>query len=311
MFAQCSRRFGVELEYNSFDKLSRSKSDNDLPAGIYYLAEKLRQCLNKNVEITKWQYTNNNKNWVLKPDSSCGIEVCSPPYRGQHGFEEFRQVLCNFLSDDKIYADSRCSMHVHVEIEDLTLDQLMNLLQKWINYELMFFLLTNTGRWLNQYCIPIGFCKDFSCDSDYDALTLVGKLSEYKYYSVNLYHYAKNRKKTIEFRCMGHEACMNPEDAANWCKLLLCFVDRCKNNKLLDRVKIEYKKLSDALDFLDLDNYFDDDEVKVWLLSKLNSCTELLDNTKTSESLYFWDSVLECLQDDIHVCVEKLESSLL
>jgi len=40
MFKFCSRRIGVELEYNSFDKLSRSNDVNNLPHGIYYFGQK-------------------------------------------------------------------------------------------------------------------------------------------------------------------------------------------------------------------------------------------------------------------------------
>ena len=36
MFKFCSRRIGVELEYNSFDKLSRSNDVNNLPQNILF-----------------------------------------------------------------------------------------------------------------------------------------------------------------------------------------------------------------------------------------------------------------------------------
>ena len=49
----CSRRFGVELEYNAFDGVSRSRDENDLPLGIYEVGRKLQENLKKCVEITK------------------------------------------------------------------------------------------------------------------------------------------------------------------------------------------------------------------------------------------------------------------
>ena len=118
MFSLSNRRFGVELEYNAFDGENRSKSTNDLPEGIYTIANYLSQGIGKNVEVNKWSYTNNNSKWVIKPDSSCGIEVCSPPVRGLDGCNHLRDAIQQINTCEKINADQRCSMHVHVEIED-------------------------------------------------------------------------------------------------------------------------------------------------------------------------------------------------
>jgi hypothetical protein len=113
----CSRRFGVELEYNAFDGVSRSRDENDLPLGIYEVGRKLQENLKKCVEITKWQYTNNNNKWHCKPDSSCGIEVCSPPVRGLGGLEKVGNVVDKIAAKGNILSDNRCSLHVHVEIQ--------------------------------------------------------------------------------------------------------------------------------------------------------------------------------------------------
>lgn len=306
MFAICERRFGVELEYNAFDNKSRSRTLNDLPDGIYDMALRLQKASNKTVEINKWSYTSNNKNWVLKPDSSCGIEICSPPFRGIYGFEEFYRVLNDFVLAKEIKSDDRCSMHVHIEIEDFKLNNLMFMIEKWINFELFFFMLTGSQRWLNQYCIPLGFNKNFDASKPMTLVELMDKLSDYKYYSINLFHYVKNRKKTIEFRCMGNEACVNPDDAANWCKLLLCFVDRCKEQSQFNPLQIKYVTISEAIKFLDLDNYFQDDSIKFWIISKLNSVI----NLPKDKSLYFWNSILEITRKDISDTIENMEKTL-
>jgi hypothetical protein len=306
MFANCYRRFGIELEYNAFDNQSRSRSENDLPSGIYDLALYLKEASNTNIEVSKWSYTNNNSNWVLKPDSSCGIEVCTPPFRGYHGHKKFTDVLGKFLIHDKIKSDSRCSMHVHVEIEDFTLDNIAFMVEKWINFELFFFLLTASNRWLNQYCVPLGMSKEFSCEETLSLQTVLNNLADYKYYSINLYHYMKNRKKTIEFRCMGNDACVNVDDASNWTKVLLCFVDNCSGKKLLDPLRIQYEKPSDAIEFLNIENYFKDNQVKLWIISKLNQSLNVLESKK----LHFWNSILDIFHDDILHTINKMEQSL-
>ena len=181
-YNECSRRIGVEIEYNSTDNESRSRGENDLPVGIYEIAKEVQSQLNESVEVHKWHYTNNNNRWVLKPDSSCGLEICSPPMRGKYGVERVSGVIEHLHSNTDFNSDSRCSFHVHVEIEDFSDSEIMNLLNNWIACELFFFSLCNPSRRINQYCIPIGFCKNFDTEKSYDFETLLGKLSEYKYY---------------------------------------------------------------------------------------------------------------------------------
>jgi hypothetical protein len=306
MFSLSNRRFGVELEYNAFDGESRSKSVNGLPEGIYDIANYLAKGIGKTVEVNKWSYTNNNTKWVLKPDSSCGIEVCSPPLRSAGGCNQLREAIQQINTCEKVNADERCSMHVHIEIEDLNLSELAYLIEKWVNFEPFFFLLTNDLRWLNQYCVPLGFAHQFASKEPLSLQTIIDKLSEYKYYVINLYHYVKNRKKTIEFRCMGNEGCLNSDDAINWIKLLICFVDRCKDNKQLNPLNFEYKSVSEALNFLQLHKFFNDDEVIMWVISKLSLVLD-----QNFYDCFQWDSIIKVMKEDILATIENLEKNLL
>lgn len=305
------RRFGVEIEYNSFDGQSRSRSDHDLPVGIYDIANCISNTVSDVVEVCKWHYTNNNKRWVIKPDSSCGIEVCSPPLRGLNGILEVVKVIENVSLCKNVFADDRCSFHVHVEIEDFSHDQIMFMFEKYVNCEIFLSMMTNPYRWLNQYCTPIGFCKDFSSDKSYTFDQCLQKLSAYKYYGINLYHYAKNKKKTIEFRSMGNECCMDSDDAKNWCKLLLCFVERCKSfvgNK--SWVNLRYLSVMDALNFLNIIEFFDDDEIIHWLIEKLHNCLDDSCFEIYPESKYYWKTILKLLKNDINTSIEYLEAKL-
>jgi hypothetical protein len=306
MFAKNDRRFGVELEYNAFDRQSRSKSDNELPAGIYDLANSLLKSTNMSVEVNRWGYTNNNERWVLKPDSSCGIEICSPPMRGKKGCLDFYEILKIFVNNSNLESDERCSMHVHFEIEDFSTTEIANLIDKWINCEPLFFLLTASDRWLNQYCIPLGISHNFDNENPLSVFTALDKLSEYKYYAINLYHYVKNRKKTIEFRCMGGDACVIPEDAFNWIKILMCFVERCKGNKLLDPINPEYKSILETINFLNIQEFFDDnDEIILWIISKLSRVLH-----EDIKDVYYWKSFVNFSRFDILDTIEKLEADL-
>lgn len=307
----CSRRFGVELEYNAFDGISRSKDENDLPSGIYEVGRKLQENLKKCVEITKWQYTNNNKSWHVKPDSSCGLEVCSPPAIPKIGLAELQNVVETLSSIEKLKSDYRCSFHVHVEIADFTEKQIVHLIRRWINFELFFFFITNPMRWLNQYCVPIGFSADIKGEQIYHYNSILHKFSESKYYAVNLYHYAKNKKKTIEFRIMGSEACVNSDDAINWCKLLLCFVERCRRHEGLHETTFEYERVEKFLDFLKLEEWCKEDlEFIQWLIYRLNSVIDISNLSGYDASNSFWKCLLKHNLNGLKSCVEKLESYL-
>jgi hypothetical protein len=310
-FENCDRRFGVEMEFNAFDGLSRSKTLNDLPDGIYDVGQQIKTILNKNVEITKWQYTNNNKNWHIKPDSSCGMEICSPPDRGQRGIDNLKKVVDGLASVSKLSSDHRCSFHVHVEIADFSEKQIVYMITRWINFELFFYFLTNPLRWLNQYCIPLGFSSEFSTDTSYHFPSLLQKLSDTKYHSINLYHYAKNKKKTIEFRVMGSEGCRNSEDAINWCKLLLCFVERCKSHEGISEARLFYDELPNAVRFLNLVEFCKkDNEIIQWLISKLSAVIDLGSLFIYDAQKSFWCEIFSNSQEDIKNTIEKLENCL-
>lgn len=310
-FENCDRRFGVEMEFNAFDGLSRSKSLNDLPDGIYDVGQKIKTVLNKTVEVTKWQYTNDNKNWHIKPDSSCGMEICSPPDRGQRALNNLKKVIDSLSEMPKLSSDHRCSFHVHIEIADFSEKQIVYMISRWINFELFFYFLTNPLRWLNQYCIPLGFSSEFASETSYHYGSLLQKLSETKYHSINLYHYAKNKKKTIEFRIMGSEGCSNSEDAINWCKLLLCFVERCKSHEGVGEARLFYDNLQSAIRFLNVNEFCKNDcELIQWLISRLSAVIDLGTIFVYDAQKSFWSEIFSSSQEDIKNTIEKLESCL-
>jgi hypothetical protein len=307
----CSRRFGVELEYNSTDKVARSMGENNLPTGIYMYAQTISKKLKQKVEINKWHYTNNNERWVLKPDASCGIEICSPPLIGSFGTLEVSKVVESLAESNFVAADNRCSCHVHVEIADFLSKDIINLFKRWTSYELFFFFLTSPTRWLNQYCQPIGFSFPNLGNYNLSSNDIIEMLSDYKYYAINLYHYKKGKKRTVEFRIMDSDACLFPEDVAIWCKLLLCFVDRVKN-KQSDDIDVKYKSIQEALDFLDLESYFGDSEVSLWIverLSKLVDSEGLFDKCKNSR--YIWNDLVNSMNYDIKSAIQKIEEKIL
>lgn len=307
MFSFCSRRMGVELEYNSFDRQSRSNSENNLPNGIYVFGDIIKNTLGKSVDINKWHQTNNNDNWIVKPDSSCGLEVCSPPEQPYHALMEIRKVIEGLLSNKSITADDRCSLHLHVEIEDFDENDLCFLVEKWIQYEHFFFFLTKKNRWLNRYCKPLGFYYEFDSASKITIKKCMEILSENKYFAINFFHYKKDKRKTVEFRIMGNDACMDVDDAINWCKLILCFVERVKktNHNLNYLNEIEYKNIDNVNEFFELHNFFQDEEVIMWVISRLNESL----NEQLQESS-IWNQIMHYSKPSIRNLMENLQGKI-
>jgi hypothetical protein len=307
MFSFCSRRMGVELEYNSFDRLSRSSSENNLPNGIYVFGDIIKNTLGKSVDINKWHQTNNNDHWIVKPDSSCGLEVCSPPDQPYHALLEIRKVIEGLLSHKSIAADDRCSLHLHVEVEDFDEKDLCALVARWIQFEHFFFFLTKKNRWLNRYCKPLGFYYEFDDSCRVTIKKCMEILSENKYFAINFFHYKKEKRKTVEFRIMGNDACMDVDDAINWCKLILCFVERCKklNYESTFIGDISYANIDQVNKFLNIHDFFDEDDVILWVISRLN---ETLNEHLHDGNI--WKQIIQYCKPSIRNLIEELQGKI-
>jgi hypothetical protein len=107
---------------------------------------------------------------------------------------------------------------------------------------------------------------------------------------------------------MGNDACANHEDARNWMRLLLCLVDSSKKEYPEDSIKLNYKNFYEAFEFLNINNYFADNEIKLWIISKLNSCLDPKQFDDYPKAFFFWQSVFENSNKDIKLCIELLES---
>ena len=226
----CLRRFGVEIEVNSFDMLNRpiGYEDGRLPEGIHYIGNLIQKITTEKVLIHKWGNDHHNDVWIVKPDASCGMEVCTPVLKGLNGINRIYRVVEGLGQDSKISSDKRCSFHVHVDISDLTDHQLAAIITWWIKSEPVFMDSVPVSRKKNQYCQFIGLTDIFE-DVEDKFLTpeyLFKKLGHCKYYSINTFHLVKKNRRTIEFRIMDSACCLNPTMAENWVKLILHFIER-------------------------------------------------------------------------------------
>lgn len=222
------RRFGVEIEVNTPSGEIKKLGKKEAPEGAQYLANIINKTTNTRVEVHGWHQTHNNNKWVVKPDSSCGVEICTPIMKGWYDLKSLVQVIDNL--GDKIDADTRCSLHVHVNLEDLSEEDIGKILAYWVKCEAVFIDSVPDRRKKNRYCQYIGVSSLFDLHEYTDPKTLLILLSDNKYYTINTFHLGNRDRKTMEFRLLENTGCLDPFMTKNWVRLVLHFVETAINS---------------------------------------------------------------------------------
>lgn len=247
-FVSC-RPCGVEIELNSFDGLEMAPLGRQ-PDGIHYIGNLISKTLGQYVEIREYGYTSwysSSGYWVLKPDNSCGIEACSPVVQGWNDLLNLCRVIDAFQKDSHINANTNCSFHLHVNLQDLTDLEVCNILKWWIKCEPVFFDSISDDRKNNKYCQFIGLWDWL--ENDIENSKLFEILGIGKYYSVNIYHLYYGERHTMEFRLGENSLCRNSFFAKNWVKLLLYFLEIAKSKTVDNLNWLDVKEVFDFLGF--------------------------------------------------------------
>lgn len=272
--------FGAEIEINSFDGrnfLDQPLRRGESPQGIKEIADVIAN-LGLDVGIQSWGYNHNNSKWICKPDSSCGIEICSPVLTDK---QELLAVIDAFSKDERVKIDNNCSFHVHFGIEKIKnifdSDLLCSILVWWIKCEHVFIDWAVPNRKQNRYCRFIGKTDLFDHEEKVCKFRVVSKLSD-KYLSLNTYHLFNKNRNTIEFR-LG-EGTKDLLFVNNWIDLIYCFLESSTNNYSPK----DYKWLDceDVFDFLNLNK-----DLAIWFLERLvDNCDKTTEIGKYSHSKY-------------------------
>jgi len=163
--------------------------------------------------------------WNIVPDGSLrdGIELVSIPVWGTDISLALKEVESYFKSN-KPYLSFRTSVHVHINILDLTNEQLNKFIQLYILYEpALFRMHLEWDRYDNIFCIPAR--KSYSIQEGYATLfkdlkenSIRGNYVGYKYSSMNPNSIAT--LGTLEFRHMGGTDSVKKIDT--WINTLMC-----------------------------------------------------------------------------------------
>lgn len=221
----CDRRYGVEMEINAFDGLDRPLNTDDLPKGIETVAEEVRVAVHAPVNVMPWHPTHNNDNWIVKPDSSCGMEVCSPILKGWRGLEGVVRVAQAFKQHPLIESDKRCSFHVHANVHDCSPLEVASIVAYWIKCEAVFIDSVPPNRKRSRYCQIVGMSDLFDVRDALKPQNVTSRMGQSKYFTLNNYHYSRDARHTIEFRIAENDACTDPVFVKNWTRLVVHFCE--------------------------------------------------------------------------------------
>jgi len=236
---KAKRRFGVELEVNR-------KVDMET------LADTVAEASGRYTEIADWHYTTNNKEWIVKTDSTCGdfgdrerdgggFEICSPADKGAGHLLAIGKVT-KALNEAGVVVNDHCGFHCQVEIKDFKNEDVAKLMAYWIKIEPIISQSVPNRRVTNKYCKLLTHKLKLK-DTQYDPKSFwqAVKLKKYgpraKRTALTIVNYQRSKSRSMDWshfnRCTVEirlpEGSLNPSDTKNWSRLFVHFVDHVKN----------------------------------------------------------------------------------
>lgn len=142
------RRFGVEIEVSSTVPKS-------------YLREIIELYTSRDVKVSTYGLSRNNKHWHIKSDATCGgrgkahgWEICSFVGKDADDLLEIGEVV-NGLRAAGIRTNQRCGLHVHVEVKDYSKRQMGVLLGHYVKAEWFLLGMLPPHRRNNFFAKPL------------------------------------------------------------------------------------------------------------------------------------------------------------
>ncbi|MGB3452934.1 MAG: amidoligase family protein [Moheibacter sp.] len=217
-----NRTFGIELE--TYD------------ANIDRL---IIECRNMGIQIAEEGYNHTTRNhWKIVTDSSIsgrnGREIVSPVLKGTDGLEQIKKV-CLALNRAGAKVNKSCGFHLHLGVQDYTLENFKSLFKSHIRTESEFDAIVPESRRQNQnrFCKSLTSIRSIRTKIDgARSLNYLRDIFNTRYLKLNFQSYQKYG--TVEFR--QHSGTITYSKIKNW--ILICgrMVDYCKQNGLTNNL---------------------------------------------------------------------------
>jgi len=219
--------------------------------------------------------------WVLHEDNSLrnnGREFVTTPIVGEQIPAALQHLFTTILPKGYDFSN-RTSVHVHMNVRNLTSAQITSIICLYQCFEKLLFRFVGAGRFKNIFCVPL-LQTQISNSLLHNLQDGFRNLRWYKYSCINLL--SIHSFGTIEFRHMHGTDDINK--LVSWINLLLCLRLYAVENQL-DSILEEIKQLN-------TNSQYDSFMNKVF-----KQCVGLLERTN--------------LQDDMEECVVAVKQSTL
>jgi len=204
------RTFGVELEFVGVRPQEVANVINATGIDCYF----------------EGYHHNTTPYWKLVTDASLdgvGGEIVSPILKGEDGAKQLEQVIAALDTLDNIRVNVQCGLHVHLDVNDLTVKQIQSVYERYADYESQIDMIMprsrrgQNSRWCRSVTDVKGRIKNVRSKTKAGLAHAAGR-----YYKVNLQ--SLTRYGTMEFR--QHSGTINFDKIINWVSFLMAFVDK-------------------------------------------------------------------------------------
>ncbi|CEN54424.1 amidoligase family protein [Capnocytophaga canis] len=223
-----NRRFGVEVEF--FGASQNTLKQHLNAQGVNY-------------QFESYNHTTRN-HWKFTTDSSIrgenAYEMVSPVLQGSGGLSQLKSA-CKSLRLSNAQVNKSCGLHVHLEVNDYSVEDMKTLVKNFYLLEEQFDQMMPESRRKNEnrYCqgfyptMPnkqIFFSKIDSCTT----IEQMAYFFDHRYLKLNLQSYTKYG--TVEFR--HHSGTTMFSKIKNWILICARLVEFSKQNVLIDNINL-------------------------------------------------------------------------
>lgn len=161
------------------------------------------------------------RGWRIKSDCSVsgeGLELISPPLRGQAGLDQIRIAL-RWLNENGARVNRTCGTHVHHDAADMSIDAIKRFVRGYVNNQRLIDWLVSPSRRTDAFA---QYCRGWSEDELAQMESQHGRVyGPTRYKTVNVQSYG--RHGTLEVR--QHQGTLSFDKTVSWIKFGQAMMD--------------------------------------------------------------------------------------
>ena len=196
-----------------------------------------------------------SKYWAYHIDRTLqgqGTEfVLKEPLQGTRLDEALEEL--DILFKGKIRLSHKTSLHVHVDVRDLSTEQVYAVCLAYVLLERPLYSISGK-RNNNRYCVPV-YLSD-TLQQDIVSLSTGKEISKYNYGGLNLH--ALTKYNSLEFRM--HEGTLDIKEIRSWAKVVH---DLVENTKDISPDEVIRRGATEILDNEDIASAIKEDEIGI------------------------------------------------